>query len=176
MMISTSKRKYEGEEEEKGSAKQARISQIPLAIHKETSFLDGIQLVEYLPAERVRALLKSGHLKDKWSNSSAKQKCAKQNYANEVEQLNAYLKNYDRRLGGVVCKYKKPKHGWGRVFPWKSLGLTGFGKATRNTLIDGLYEDFDLENCQPNVIQNICKKEGIRCIYVDVENNSKSGS
>ena len=54
MMISTSKRKYEGEEEEKGKAKQARISQIPLAIHKETSFLDGIQLVEYLPAERVR--------------------------------------------------------------------------------------------------------------------------
>ena len=53
------------------------------------------------------------------------------------------------------------------MFLWKSLGLTGFGKATRNTLIDGLYYDFDLENAQPRIIQNICKSNGIRCPNVD---------
>ena len=70
-------------------------------------------------------------------------------------------------MGVLRVNYKKPKHGWGRVFPQKSLGLTGFGKATRNTLIDGLYYDFDLENAQPCIIQNICKSNGIRCPNVD---------
>ena len=84
-MIGT-KRKFE-DEEEKGSMKQARVTRIPLAISKQESYLSQLSLVEYLPAERIRALLTSNHLKDKWNHSSSSQCYAKQNYANEKEQL-----------------------------------------------------------------------------------------
>ena len=148
-------------------AKIARISHIPLGINKELSVLHDLQLIEYLPVERIRALLKSGQLREKWQNPSYNQEYATKNYKNEVDQIKTYLSKYDRHLKGFKCKYKKPKHGWGRVIPIKSLGLTAFSKATRNTLIEGLYYDFDLENAQPCIIQNICKSNGISCPNID---------
>ena len=166
IMISPSKRKHEGEDEHE-TTKHARVNVIPLGINKQTSALEGRTLVEYLPAERIRALLKSDHLKNKWENSSYSQHYAAKNYENEVAQMKAYLKKYNHHLEGVPCTYRKPRHKWGRVFPQKSLGLTGFGKATRNTLIDGLYYDFDLENAQPRIIQNICRSNGIPCPMID---------
>ena len=93
MTISPNNKRKHEDEEEKGSMKQARVTHIPLPILKQESYLAQLSLVEYLPIERIRALLKSNHLKDKWTHSSANQCYAKQNYANEVEQLNTYLKN-----------------------------------------------------------------------------------
>ena len=100
IMTISSNNKRKHEDEEKGSVKQARVTRIPLAISKQESYLTQLSLVEYLPAERIRALLKSGHLKDKWGNPSYSQCYAKRNYENEKEQLNTYLKRYDRRLRG----------------------------------------------------------------------------
>ena len=60
-----------------------------------------------------------------------------------------------------IVNYKKARHGWGRVFPIKSLGLTSFAKKTRNTLIKDTYYDFDLKNCQPEILRNICKANDI---------------
>ena len=62
--------------------------------------------------------------------------------------MKMYLKKYDRSLGGVEVNYKNRSMA-GRVFPQKSLGLTGFGKATRNTLIDGLYYALTLRTPNP---------------------------
>ena len=94
MMISTNKKRKIENEEEKRSLKQARITSIPLTISKQESYLAQLPLVEYLPKERIRALLKSSHLKDKWERPSYSQKRAAQNYANEKEQLHTYLKKY----------------------------------------------------------------------------------
>ena len=163
MMIS-SKRKIDTEEK---GAKRAKRS-IPLGITKVKSALDSLELVEYLPRERIRARLQSNHLKESWGEKkSYNQRYASQNYENEVAQIKTYLSKYNGKLGGVVCLYKKPKHGWGRVSPSNSMGLTSFGKKTRNTFIDGLYDDFDLVNAQPRIIQNICKSNGIACPQVD---------
>ena len=60
-------------------------------------------------------------------------------------------------------KYLKPKHEWGRSFPYKSLGLSSIRRETRNSLILGLYYDIDLKNAQPNIIKNICKSNNIPC-------------
>jgi hypothetical protein len=68
--------------------------------------------------------------------------------------------------GGFVVSYKKARHGWGRVFPTKSLGMTSFAKKTRNTLIKDLYYDFDLKNAQPEILRSICEANNLSCAIV----------
>ena len=139
----------------------------PLAIEKCVSMLDGKNLVEYIPKSRVIALIKSKKLSLNWDTKNHSQWWASQLYANETVQMKEYLKLY--KNGGFYVKYIKPKHKWGRVSPAKALGLTSFCRKTRNTLIEGLYLDFDLKNAQPEIIRNICKSQNppILCPIID---------
>jgi hypothetical protein len=89
--------------------------------------------------------------------------CKWENYANEKLQLQAYKALYNKLLGGVVVKYSKPKHKWGRAFPCKSLGLSTMRRKVRNALIKGLYYDCDLKNAQPEIIRNLCESNHIPC-------------
>jgi hypothetical protein len=139
---------------------------IPITLIKRSSRLDGFTLLEYLPKERIQALLKSDKLALEWEKPTYVQKFAKQNYQNEVQQITAYLSKYNDNYGAMMCKYRKPKHGWGRVHPEKSLGLTSLGFKVRNTLIRDLYYDFDLKNAQVEIIRNICQQNNIPCEMV----------
>ena len=127
---------------------------LPLTLIKRQSVLDGLVLLEVVPLERLKALLKSDLLLLDWEWD---------NYSNEKEQIKAYLKNYNKNLGAVSVKYGKPKHKWGRSFPYKSLGLSAIRREVRNTLINGLYYDCDLKNAQPEIIRNLCESNGIPC-------------
>ena len=127
---------------------------LPLTLIKRQSVLDGLVLMEVVPLERLKALLKSDLLLLDWEWD---------NYSNEKEQIKAYLKNYNKNLGAVSVKYGKPKHKWGRSFPYKSLGLSAIRREVRNTLINGLYYDCDLKNAQPEIIRNLCESNGIPC-------------
>lgn len=129
----------------------------PLTIEKRVSILDGKVLVEYIPKARVLALIKSKKLALNWDLSIYSHQNAAQLYANETLQMKEYLKLY--KDDGFQVKYFKPKHKWGRVMVHKSLGLTAFGRVTRNTLINGLYIDLDIKNAQPEIIRNICKSQ-----------------
>jgi hypothetical protein len=127
---------------------------------RQSSPLDGAILLEYIPIKRVKALIKSDLLRRDWvPNRSGVLK----EYANEKEQLKQYLKLYNHHTKSFKVKYIKPKHKWGRVLVKEALGCTAFNKATRNTLIDGLYYDFDLKNAQPEIIRNICIANQIDC-------------
>ena len=142
------------------------INALPLTLVKRSSVLDGITLVEKIPAERIKALIKSDLLLLLWSEDygyDAHKKQIAENYANEKAQLTAYNKFYNNNIGGVSVKYGKPKHKWGRAFPYKSLGLSCFRKIVRNTLIKDLYYDFDLKNAQPDIIRNLCDSNNIPC-------------
>lgn len=127
---------------------------LPLALAKRASVLDGLVLLEVFPIERIKALLKSDLLLLAWDWD---------NYSNEKEQLIAYMKNYNINLGAVSVKYGKPKHKWGRSFPYKSLGLSTIRREVRNALIKGLYYDCDLKNAQPEIIRNLCESNKIPC-------------
>jgi hypothetical protein len=85
--------------------KKADISSLPLNLTKRPSVLDGLSLLEVVPLERIKALLKSDLLLSSWEW---------ENYANEKLQLQAYKNLYNKSLGGVAVKYSKPKHKWGR--------------------------------------------------------------
>lgn len=142
---------------------------IDLTITLQTnSFLDGRQLIEYVPKDRIRALLKSNYLVEKWDDEIYSQKIARKNYKNEKEQIVDYLHLYDNVLGGCVVKYKKSgRSKWGRVFPQNSLGFTTFRRQLRNTLIKDLYYDIDIKNSQPEIVRNICYANNIDCPEVE---------
>jgi len=135
-------------------------SPVPLAIYKQNSLLDGLTLLEYYPKERVEALISSDFLRVDWIPNRYG---VVKNYESEKQQLIAFLKTYDDKLQAFKVQYKKPKHKWGRVLVVNALGSTAFSKKVRNTLIQGLYVDFDLKNAQPEIIRNICVANGITC-------------
>ena len=60
---------------------------LPLTLIKRQSVLDGLVLMEVVPLERLKALLKSDLLLLDWEWD---------NYSNEKEQIKAYLKNYNK--------------------------------------------------------------------------------
>lgn len=142
------------------------MNALPLTLTKRQSVLDGLTLFEKIPNERIKALLKSDKLLLLWSEDygyDAHKKQIAENYANEKIQISNYYKNYNLGLGGVIVKYGKPKHKWGRAFPYKSLGLSSFRKIVRNSLINEIYYDFDLKNAQPEIIRLLCESNNIPC-------------
>jgi len=142
------------------------VNALPLTLAKRSSVLDGLVLFEKIPAERIKAFLKSDLLLLTWDDMSDMTLTNRQiaeNYANEKAQLSAYNKNYNSTIGGIPVKYIKPKHKWGRSFPLKSLGLSCFRKTVRNTLIDEIFYDFDLVNAQPEIIRLLCESNNIPC-------------
>jgi len=142
------------------------INALPLSLTKRSSVLDGLTLFEKIPAERIKGLLKSNLLLLLWSEDygyDAHKKQIAENYANEKVQIQNYYKLYNPAVGGSLVKYGKPKHKWGRAFPYKSLGLSCFRKVVRNTLINDYYYDFDLKNAQPEIIRLLCESNNIPC-------------
>jgi hypothetical protein len=136
---------------------------IPLTLEKRVSVLDKLVLSEEVDFNCLDALIKSELLQDKYDLTNYSQKVASQLYSNEKQQLEQYKKKYDKKSNVFKVQYKKPRHGYGRVFPDKSLGLTCLSKKVRNTLIKGNYCDIDLSNAQPAIVYNICKSNNIPC-------------
>ena len=133
------------------------MNPLPLTLEKSVSVLDGLEMVEVVPMERIQALLKSDLLLVVWDKEK------ETGYPNEKEQIGSYYKKYNKKVGGVVAKYRMARHKWGRAFPDKSLGLSALRRATRNSMIDGIYYDFDLKNAQPEIIRNLCESNSIPC-------------
>lgn len=79
---------------------------------------------------------------------------------NENQYLIRYMKNM-MPDGRVKVKYFLPEHKWGRIQPDASLSLSLFHRPTRHTLARNHYVDFDMENCQPQLITQICRLNGI---------------
>lgn len=140
--------------------------QINLTLEKRVCVLDKLVLSEEVDFNCLDALIKSELLQDKYDLTNYSQKVASQLYSNEKQQLEEYKKKYDKKSNVFKVQYKKPRHGYGRVFPDKSLGLTCLSKKVRNTLIKGNYCDLDLSNAQPAIVYNICKSNNIPCEFI----------
>jgi len=129
------------------------------AIYENTGF------AEYVPIDRLKALVRSNLLRiDKDADNQWGQHCS---YENEKQQVQAYLALYDKNRQCVTVTYRKPQHGYGRMNPRKSLGLSAFSKKTRNAILKDLYYDFDLKNAQPMIMRGVCHSAAIACPTVD---------
>jgi hypothetical protein len=151
----------------------ATTKPINVKINIQPSTLDNITFLEYIDSDRLLSLINSNELPQKYDDANYSQQLASQLYSNEKHQLEMYLKKYDKKLNCCKVPYKKPKHKLGRVFAYKSLGLTNLSKKTRNTLIKGRYGDFDLANAQPSIVYNICVANNIDCPFNTRYNNDR---
>ena len=82
-------------------------------------------------------------------------------YKNEQELFISYQKNYIGNSDKVKVEYIMARHGWGRVQPIGSLSLSLFHRPTRHSLCVDNYIDYDMVNCQPSVINQVCLQHGI---------------
>jgi hypothetical protein len=136
---------------------------LSLKLEKQASSLHGLMLTEIIPLERVKAIIKMDELLlPSWDNTPHQQMVAR-DYANELLQLEEYKNKHNSKNGGVLVKYFKPRLGFGRAYPQKSLGLTCLRRKIRNTLVEGVYYDFDLKNAQPSILRHLCISNNIPC-------------
>jgi hypothetical protein len=82
-------------------------------------------------------------------------------YKNEQELLINYQKNYIGKSDKIKVEYIMARHGWGRVQPIGSLSLSLFHRPTRHSLCVDNYIDYDMVNCQPAVINQVCMQHNI---------------
>lgn len=128
--------------------------------------LNNIVFVEYIPRERIRAVMETDMVKTgTFEPNSFNELQAKTigKYQSPAEQMEKYLKRYDPRVSGVAVKYRKAKHLLGRVYPIDAMGFTSIKRSVRNSMIDGLYNDYDMENAQFSILAIDCQKAGIKC-------------
>ncbi len=148
---------------------------IPLTLEKCDCYLEGKKFGEYIPIERVQALIESDMLHTTWKKDSYAHNCSQKWYKNEKNQLEDYLKIYNPNSKVFEVSYNKSKSKWGRCYVNKSLGMTSFCKKIRNALICDIYYDFDIKNEAPSILEIICKKHNIACAHISnyVNNRDK---
>ena len=87
-------------------------------------------------------------------------------YENERNQLLQYRDLYDEETKSFIIQYDKKANSIGRATVKSALGLTAFRKAVRDTLIEGIYSDFDLSNAHFLILIQVCKSLRIPCQLV----------
>lgn len=127
---------------------------------KASSYLDGAVFGELVNKHELIALIKSEHLEECFDVNNYSQLLADKYFDNEKQQLEKYLTNYKGK-DVISVKYGLPRHKLGRVNPFKALGLTGFRKQIRNTLIKDTYIDIDISNAQPSILYNLFSKNNL---------------
>ena len=129
--------------------------------YEQPSFLANSVFGELININCLNALIESDYLQENYDANNYSSKLASQYYQNEKEQLKAYKRLYNKKELVFAVKYGLPRHTLGRVSPYKALGITGFSRRIRNTLIKDYYRDLDLSNAQPYILYNICKNNGM---------------
>lgn len=124
-----------------------------LILEKRSSpFIVANDLFESYDRDVLLKLLSSQHLFESWSNcDNWALEQAKKLYKNEKEAIQKYFKKYRSDGEGSFVSYKTSRHGWGRPFPVRSLGFSGFRKPVRHTVATRYY-DIDISNCQPSIL------------------------
>lgn len=82
----------------------------------------------------------------------------------EKKQLNMYSNNIINNCATV--KYTQSSLGIGRVNPDKQLGLHSIRRQTRHTLVNGVMTDIDIQNCHPEILNQIVNVNGLDCKYL----------
>tara|TARA_R100000951_G_scaffold2414_1_gene3799 strand:+ start:1406 stop:4096 length:2691 start_codon:yes stop_codon:yes gene_type:complete len=79
----------------------------------------------------------------------------------EKKQLNMYSNNITNDYATV--KYTQSSLVVGRVNPDKQLGLHSIRRQTRHTLVNGVMTDIDIQNCHPELLNQIVNVNGLDC-------------
>lgn len=84
------------------------------------------------------------------------------NYTHVKSVLQQFVKH-----GELEITYKKSKDDYKEIFRSYGNGIQGIPTAFRGTICNGIMTDYDMVNCHPVIIFNICKKNNISCPYLE---------
>lgn len=84
-------------------------------------------------------------------------------YRDEHLLYKKYIKmiKWNEDLQFIAVNYYQKEHGWGRVFPEKSLSLSLFPRRSRHSFCENNYFDADQINAQPNALYQKALQAGI---------------
>jgi len=122
---------------------------LDLTIEPRETILDGIILNEPIDLSILDKLINSTLIKETFNNP-----ICKKIYTSEKIQLEKY-----RELivnGKAIVKYNKIKDfKFGRCNPDNALGLFSIRREIRHTLSKNNFEDIDIDNCHPKMLEQI---------------------
>jgi hypothetical protein len=124
-------------------------------VKPQKNILDGITLYEPVDKSLLIKLINSDLLKKKFHN-----KISTKFYENEKKQLEAYLRLM--KNGKIAVKYSRSESNpYGRSNPAFALGLYPIRREIRHTLASERFVDLDVENCHPEMLNQLCIEENI---------------
>jgi hypothetical protein len=133
--------------------------------NKVDCILNNIVCYEKIDKKQLLKIINSSLLKKDFNNPF----CRKL-FNNEKEQLFNYLDKINNMTDGqfVPVLYNKTNdmNNWGRVFPEHSLGLYSIRRQLRHTLAKDYYIDIDIKNCHPEILYQLCLKNGLNPKYL----------
>jgi hypothetical protein len=89
-------------------------------------------------------------------------------YQNEKQQLIALRDSIDKKTGLLKVTYKKANGiDFGRVFAFKALAAIGLRREIRNSLFYHNMVDIDVDNCHPELCNQLCIANGIQNKYLN---------
>lgn len=128
-----------------------------LKLIERESIIDGITLYEPLDISILDKLINSTLLKTTFNNKYAAKK-----YTSEKKQLQKYRETIIN--GRAVINYNRVQNiNFGRCNPRYSVGLFSIRREIRHTLAKNYFEDIDIDNCHPVILEQICIKNTIEC-------------
>jgi len=120
-----------------------------LTLTETKNILDGITLYEPIDLSILDKLINSSLLKETFNNPICKIL-----YQNEKQQLIKYRSLIEN--GRATIKYNKYKNNpYGRSNPDNGLGLFTIRREIRHTLAGDNFEDVDIDNCHPAILEQI---------------------
>jgi len=85
----------------------------------------------------------------------------KNNYPSDYHFLDAYTYQWCEGLKCFITEWKNKSHNWGRIYPC-GPSMSICHRPTRHTLCCD-YVDFDMRNCQPEIVKNLMLQFGFKC-------------
>ena len=131
-------------------------------VKKESNILNNIECYEMINRQKLDKLLLSNLLIQDLKYKNV--------YETEKEQLLNYL---SRSQEENIIKVKYTKQEYGRSNPLRAYGLFNIRREIRQTISRDYYEDIDIQNAHPIILQQILESNNIKCIHLTNYNNDR---
>lgn len=79
---------------------------------------------------------------------------------NERKKFMRYVERVNLEGDFLIVTYHQKEKGIGRLQASESLSLQGFNKKIRHVLAKDIYHDVDIFNAHPNILYQLCQKNG----------------
>jgi hypothetical protein len=90
---------------------------------------------------------------------------------------NIWSENQFKKIKKMVVEFKNQKYSISQKYKYgrnrtngrkfvDGLGLQNINRYIRGLLCDGLYFDFDMKNCHPNLLRKLCNINNVDCPYL----------